>query len=223
MAVRQHHRRRRDVAATTSRSTHCRCTTARSWTTSWPPTSIWARPASSFRGRIPSRAAHHRALQRHQLLCSARRCGSRCCARRSSTTVDLSSLRKGYYGASAMPIEILSEMRERLPQSEAVELLRPDRDGAPGLRTRTRRAGRTRRFGRTAGGQRGDDDPRRRDNPVAAGVVGEIAHRSPHLMPGYLDDPDRPPRLSRAAGSTPAISATTTSTACCTSSTARRT
>lgn len=29
--------------------------------------------------------------------------------------VDLSSLRKGYYGASAMPGEILAELRERLP------------------------------------------------------------------------------------------------------------
>ena len=28
---------------------------------------------------------------------------------------DLSSLRKGYYGASAMPVEVLREMRERLP------------------------------------------------------------------------------------------------------------
>jgi fatty-acyl-CoA synthase len=27
------------------------------------------------------------------------------------------------------------------------------------------------------------------DRPVGAGVVGEIAHRSPHLMLGYLDDP----------------------------------
>lgn len=32
-----------------------------------------------------------------------------------------------------------------------------------------------------------DDD----DIPVAAGVVGEIAHRSPHLTLGYLDDPER--------------------------------
>jgi fatty-acyl-CoA synthase len=32
----------------------------------------------------------------------------------------------------------------------------------------------------------GDDNA-----PVGTGVVGEIAHRSPHLMLGYLDDPDR--------------------------------
>ncbi len=29
------------------------------------------------------------------------------------------------------------------------------------------------------------------DTPVATGVVGEIAHRSPHLMLGYLDDADK--------------------------------
>jgi fatty-acyl-CoA synthase len=29
------------------------------------------------------------------------------------------------------------------------------------------------------------------DNPVAAGTVGEIAHRSAHLMLGYLDDEDK--------------------------------
>ena len=28
------------------------------------------------------------------------------------------------------------------------------------------------------------------DIPAATGVVGEIAHRSPHLMLGYLDDPE---------------------------------
>ena len=28
---------------------------------------------------------------------------------------DLSSLRKGYYGASAMPVEVLRELQERLP------------------------------------------------------------------------------------------------------------
>lgn len=29
------------------------------------------------------------------------------------------------------------------------------------------------------------------DLPLGTGAVGEIAHRSPHLMLGYLDDPDR--------------------------------
>ncbi|OBF13649.1 acyl-CoA synthetase [Mycobacterium sp. ACS4331] len=105
--------------------------------------------------------------------------------------VDLSSLRKGYYGASAMPIEILAEMRERLPnlrlwnfygQTEMAPLasvLGPDEQdthagsaGRPAVNVETAIL---------------DDD----NAPVAPGVVGEIAHRSPHLMLGYLDDPDK--------------------------------
>ncbi|VEG54927.1 acyl-CoA synthetase [Mycolicibacterium aurum] len=102
--------------------------------------------------------------------------------------VDLSSLRKGYYGASAMPVEILAEMRERLPnlrlwnfygQTEMAPLasaLGPDEQddhagaaGRPVINVETAIL---------------DDD----NAAVAAGVVGEIAHRSPHLMLGYLDD-----------------------------------
>ncbi|ANI38859.1 acyl-CoA synthetase [Mycolicibacterium vaccae] len=102
--------------------------------------------------------------------------------------VDLSSLRKGYYGASAMPVEILAEMRERLPnlrlwnfygQTEMGPLasaLGPDEQdahagsaGRPVVNVQTAIL---------------DDD----NTAVDAGVVGEIAHRSPHLMLGYLDD-----------------------------------
>lgn len=105
--------------------------------------------------------------------------------------VDLSSLCKGYYGASAMPIEILSEMRQRLPdlrlwnfygQTEMAPLasaLGPDEQdahagaaGRPVLNVETVIL---------------DDQ----DIPVATGVVGEIAHRSPHLMLGYLDDEEK--------------------------------
>lgn len=105
--------------------------------------------------------------------------------------VDLSSLRKGYYGASAMPIEILAEMRNRLPnlrlwnfygQTEMAPLasaLGPDEQdahagsaGRPVINVQTAIL---------------DDD----NAEVAGGVVGEIAHRSPHLMLGYLDDKDK--------------------------------
>ncbi|OBI73706.1 acyl-CoA synthetase [Mycobacterium sp. E740] len=105
--------------------------------------------------------------------------------------VDLSSLRKGYYGASAMPLEILSEIRERLPnlrlwnfygQTEMAPLasaLGPDEQdahagsaGRPVINVETTVL---------------DEN----DAPVAAGVIGEIAHRSPHLMLGYLDDPEK--------------------------------
>lgn len=102
--------------------------------------------------------------------------------------VDLSSLRKGYYGASAMPSEILAEMRQRLPdlrlwnfygQTEMGPLasaLGPDEQdahagsaGRPVINVETAII---------------DDD----NAEVACGAVGEIAHRSPHLMLGYLDD-----------------------------------
>jgi fatty-acyl-CoA synthase len=102
--------------------------------------------------------------------------------------VDLSSLRKGYYGASAMPIEILTEIRDRLPnlrlwnfygQTEMAPLasaLGPDeQDVHAGA------AGRPVVNVETAILDEGG-------TPVATGVVGEIAHRSPHLMLGYLDD-----------------------------------
>ncbi len=105
--------------------------------------------------------------------------------------VDLSSLRKGYYGASAMPIEVLAEIRERLPklrlwnfygQTEMAPLasaLGPDDQdahagsaGRPVVNVETTIL---------------DDS----NNPVPVGVVGEIAHRSPHLTVGYLDDPEK--------------------------------
>ena len=105
--------------------------------------------------------------------------------------VDLSSLRKGYYGASAMPVEILAELRERLPnlrlwnfygQTEMAPLasvLGPDEQSAhPGAAGRPAVNVETTIL---------DDD----NNPVPPGVVGEIAHRSPHLMLGYLDDEAR--------------------------------
>lgn len=106
-------------------------------------------------------------------------------------TVDLSSLRKGYYGASAMPKEILAEMRQRMPgvslwnfygQTEMAPLasaLRPQEQ-----EQHSGAAGRPVPNVETA---ILDED----DTPVPVGTVGEIAHRSPHLMLGYLDDPEK--------------------------------
>ncbi|MBM7516441.1 fatty acyl-CoA synthetase [Nocardioides nitrophenolicus] len=101
---------------------------------------------------------------------------------------DLSSLRKGYYGASPMPVEVLRELQERLPdvalwnfygQTEMAPLatiLGPDEQlpyagsaGRPSLNVETRIV---------------DDD----DQPVPAGTVGEIVHRSPHATLGYYRD-----------------------------------
>ncbi|SDJ81779.1 fatty-acyl-CoA synthase [Nonomuraea maritima] len=104
---------------------------------------------------------------------------------------DLSSLRKGYYGASIMPVEVLKEIAARLPdvrlfnfygQTEmapVATILGPDEQltrlgsaGRPALNVETRVV----------------DD---RDEPVPPGVVGEIVHRSPHAMLGYWNDPDK--------------------------------
>lgn len=106
-------------------------------------------------------------------------------------SADLSSLRKGYYGASPMPVEVLRELQQRLPDvrlwnfygqtemSPLATLLPPDEQlshaGSAGravLNVETRVV---------------DDD----DRPVAAGTVGEIVHRSPHLTLGYHNDPDK--------------------------------
>ncbi len=103
-------------------------------------------------------------------------------------TTDLSSLRKGYYGASPMPVEVLREMQRRLPdvqmwnfygQTEMAPLatiLRPHEQlehagsaGKASLNVETILV---------------DDD----NSPVPAGEVGEIVHRSPHAALGYYND-----------------------------------
>ncbi|MCC3269220.1 fatty acyl-CoA synthetase [Arthrobacter gengyunqii] len=104
---------------------------------------------------------------------------------------DLSSLRKGYYGASAMPVQVLKELRQRLPdvrfwnfygQTEmapVATILGPEDQlahagsaGRPSLNVETAVV---------------DDD----DRPVPPGTVGEIVHRSPHATLGYYRDPER--------------------------------
>ncbi|MEU9024033.1 acyl-CoA synthetase [Actinomadura sp. NPDC048394] len=103
-------------------------------------------------------------------------------------TRDLSSLRKGYYGASAMPVEVLRELLRRLPdvrlwnfygQTEMAPLatiLRPDEQ--------LERAGSAGRAAINVETMLVDDDGR----PVRAGEVGEIVHRSPHAALGYYND-----------------------------------
>ena len=104
---------------------------------------------------------------------------------------DLSRLRKGYYGASIMPVEVLREMARRLPdvgfwnlygQTEiaplatmlgpADQLRKPGSCGRAVLNVETRVV----------------DDAMR---DVGPGQVGEIVHRSPHLMLGYFHDDER--------------------------------
>ncbi|WP_028654658.1 MULTISPECIES: fatty acyl-CoA synthetase [unclassified Nocardioides] len=106
-------------------------------------------------------------------------------------STDLSSLRKGYYGASPMPVEVLRELQERLPdvqlwnfygQTEmapVATILGPDEQlpfagsaGRAAVNVETRIV---------------DDN----DEPVPAGTVGEIVHRSPHATLGYYNDPEK--------------------------------
>jgi fatty-acyl-CoA synthase len=106
-------------------------------------------------------------------------------------TTDLSSLRKGYYGASIMPVEVLRELAARLPgvrlwnlygQTEIAplatmlgpddQLRKPGSCGRAVLNVETRVV-----------------DALMRD--VAPGEIGEIVHRSPHLMLGYFHDDER--------------------------------
>ena len=103
----------------------------------------------------------------------------------------VATLAKGYYGASIMPVEVLRELSSRLPnvrlwnlygQTEIAplatmlgpddQLRKPGSCGRPVLNVETRVV---------------DDQM----NDVPPGEVGEIVHRSPHLMLGYFHDDER--------------------------------
>lgn len=104
---------------------------------------------------------------------------------------DLSSLRKCYYGAAIMPKEILKELMERLPQAKFWNfygqteiaplgtILSPEDQlrklgsaGKPSLNVQT-----------IIVDENGKEVPR--------GKIGEIVHRTPHAMKGYLHDPEK--------------------------------
>jgi fatty-acyl-CoA synthase len=104
---------------------------------------------------------------------------------------DFSSLEKGYYGASIMPVEVLKEMQQRLPgvrlwnfygQTEIAPLatvLKPE--------DQFRKAG-------SAGKPVLNVETRVVDDAMAdvkPGAVGEIVHRSPQLLAGYFNDPEK--------------------------------
>lgn len=104
---------------------------------------------------------------------------------------NLTTLEKCYYGAAIMPREVLKELTDRLPnakfwnfygQTEVAPLataLQPEDQlrklgsaGKPALHVETKIV---------------DDD----GLEVARGEIGEIVHRTPHAMIGYLNNPDK--------------------------------
>ncbi|WP_336951358.1 acyl-CoA synthetase [Sphingobium aromaticivastans] len=107
------------------------------------------------------------------------------------TGLDLSALCKGYYGASIMPVEVLREIGREFPglrlwnlygQTEiapVAAVLFPeehaDRSGSAGRPTLHVES-------------RIVDDAM---NDMPPGEVGEIVHRSPQLLTGYWNDPER--------------------------------
>jgi fatty-acyl-CoA synthase len=104
---------------------------------------------------------------------------------------DLSTLRKGYYGASIMPVEVLREMARRLPQVGFWNLY-GQTEIAPlatmlGPQDQLRKPGSCGRAVLNVETRVVDDAMR----DVAPGQVGEIVHRSPHLMLGYFHDDER--------------------------------
>ncbi len=104
---------------------------------------------------------------------------------------DLSKLRKGYYGASIMPVEVLRELMRRLPQVRFWNLYGQTEIAplATALKPedQLRKAGSAGRAALNVEIRLVDDDGR--DVPV--GEVGEIVHRSPQLLRGYFNDQER--------------------------------
>ena len=108
-------------------------------------------------------------------------------------STDLSSLAKGYYGASIMPVEVMRELARRLPkvrlwnlygQTEIAplatmlgpddQLRKPGSCGRAVLNVETRIV-----------------DDAMRDVPNDGRSIGEIVHRSPQLLTGYFHDDER--------------------------------
>jgi fatty-acyl-CoA synthase len=104
---------------------------------------------------------------------------------------DLSRLRKGYYGASIMPVEVLRELLIRLPQVRFWNLYGQTEIAplATALKPedQLRKAGSAGRATLNVEIRLVDDDGR----DVPLGEIGEIVHRSPQLLRGYFKDEER--------------------------------
>ncbi len=104
---------------------------------------------------------------------------------------DLSSLVKGYYGASIMPVEVLKEIAARLPGIALFNFYGQTEMGP--LATVLKPADQVRKAG-SAGRAALNVETRVVNDagePVPSGEVGEIVHTSPHAMLGYWRDPER--------------------------------
>ena len=104
---------------------------------------------------------------------------------------DLGTLRKGYYGASIMPVEVLRELAQRLPDVGFWNLY-GQTEIAPlatmlGPQDQLRKPGSCGRAVLNVESRVVDEDM----HDVQPGAVGEIVHRSPHLMLGYFHDDER--------------------------------
>jgi fatty-acyl-CoA synthase len=109
----------------------------------------------------------------------------------SFDSTDLSSLAKGYYGASIMPVEVLKELQRRAPKvrlwnlygqteiAPVATVLKPE--------DQLRKAGSAGRAALNVETRVVDEQMR----DVAPGAVGEVVHRSPQLLSGYYHDDER--------------------------------
>ncbi len=104
---------------------------------------------------------------------------------------DLSSLEKCYYGAAIMPMEVLKELSQRLPQAKFWNFY-GQTEVAP-LATALQPEDQLRKLG-SAGRPALNVETKIVDedgNEVPPGTVGEIVHRTAHAMKGYLNDPEK--------------------------------
>jgi fatty-acyl-CoA synthase len=106
---------------------------------------------------------------------------------------DLSSLEKGYYGASIMPVEVMREIARRLPKMKLWNLY-GQTEIAPlatmlGPDDQLRKPGSCGRAVLNVETRVVDDSMQ--DVPRDGHTVGEIVHRSPQLMQGYFHDEER--------------------------------
>ena len=103
----------------------------------------------------------------------------------------LARLAKGYYGASIMPVEVMKEIATRLPQVRLWNLY-GQTEIAPlatmlGPEDQLRKPGSCGKAVRHVETRVVNDQMQ----DVRPGEVGEIVHRSPHLMLGYFHDDER--------------------------------